>query len=102
MSIAKVSEIGVMASFAVFSESSRAPAMIVVSSCFMKEERHIPRFHVSQPEFSVQIDGIVLCVLSPVNSLTAKGKRRRRFRVVRCSFPDLLKHRFTNTVKTHW
>lgn len=33
ISIAKVSEIGVMASLAVFAVSSSAPAMIVVSSC---------------------------------------------------------------------
>jgi hypothetical protein len=33
ISIAKVSAIGVMASLAVFSESSSAPAIIVVSSC---------------------------------------------------------------------
>lgn len=33
ISIAKVSEMGVMASPAVFSLNSRAPAMIVVSSC---------------------------------------------------------------------
>lgn len=33
ISIAKVSEIGVMASLAFFSVSSSAPAMIVVSSC---------------------------------------------------------------------
>lgn len=33
MSIAKVSDMGVMASLAIFSDSSSAPAMIVVSSC---------------------------------------------------------------------
>ena len=33
MSITKVSDMGVMASLAVFSVSSSAPAMIVVSSC---------------------------------------------------------------------
>ena len=33
VSITKVSEIGVIASLTIFSDSSRAPAMIVVSSC---------------------------------------------------------------------
>jgi len=64
-----------------------------------KEDQHIPHSHVSQREFSVQLDEIVLCVPSPVNSLTAKGNRR--FRVVKCSFPDLLKYWLVNTEKTH-